>query len=570
MAAQITEMAVASTLTGDEFVPLVQDGGNVKATVNDIAGLVGGSFVPYTGATGDVDLGTHNITAANVLLGAQGNIVSQSLTSNTSFVWPLIWLTTNDDGGTGFGNPVCSITLENSSTTNCFGEIAFARSISGSHEDTWAMSVDPDRDNTEKLALRHDGQVIFVFAEDNSKMTSYVNMVLDGTSAKALQSTDAAGTATFNIMRVAGGDYIQIGATNTEINGVTIYAGDAADVYHVDAATGNTWITGKLGIGYGSAGRANPTTDAKLTIYGTAAEGSNGQMIRLGINTTADYKIYRDNGTGYLNFDGTQVGARGYILRNGDLSVPDGGITCSTDITARSLQVSSATTSTVKTTNGFTGYGGGLALSLWNTNSNNSVMTQFYNGVQDAYIGLVASDRLAFGCSTEVMSIKAATGNVLIGTTSDDGTTKLQVAGNVKAGNITGAASAAYTGTLTWTATTAPSGTADHTHSWTRVGDMVFGRLTIAFATAGSAVTALVADWPTGWPDPEIPSSFNVASSRFVCGSGGLSTGIVNQIANNGKPSIGLDATGSNKVLYLDSASTSARIAHFSVTYRVA
>lgn len=828
-----TTIEQIGTYVSENLPNLIPAGGTAGQVLAKIDGtdynvqwINGGTtgLVPYTGATQDVNLGNYSILAKNHIVSETGGIYSSAyVPTGVSYVWPQVWLTCNDQNGGGVGginNPVCSITLNNTSTTNCFGELAFGTwpNKVGTPKDTWAFAVDPHRTNEELFKLRHTGIDILEFSADNSKITVYSNLVLDGMHSKALQSNNAAGTATFNIMRVAGGDHLQIGNTGSEIQGVEIYCGVSGKAIDIDAATGKTWIIGRTAIGQGTpSGNPLDVVTAKFVVFGGTAEGNDGQMIALGINAGAHYKIYRDTGTGLLNFDGTQTGAIGYVMRNGNLSIPNGGVTASTfngvalttaggttnflradgtyaapvasaawggitgtlssqtdlqtalnakanlsgatfvgaisatnlsgtntgdqttitgnagsatvlqtartisgtgeatfttasfngsanvsgavtltnsavigkvltgyvsgagtvaatdtilqaiqklngndalkaniasptftgtvtlpagqsvngvtlstaagtgvflrgdgsyaspvasaawgaitgtlssqadlqlaldakaslsgavftgDVTARSFQVSSATTSTLKTTNGSAGYGGGLALSLWNTTANNSVQLQFYNGVQDAYFGLVGSDRLAFGCSTEVMSIKSATGNVLIGTTSDNAVDKLQVQGSASfSGNITAAnfpasvAEATYTGTVTWTGGAAPSGTATITEDFDRRGNTVFARINAAYATSGTTNTEVTFEWPSRWPLPAAVSGFVDASEVIMYGTGGLAATKTTNVTNNGKAAIFLNPTATGYLIKVAGASVSARVAYATFTYKAA
>ena len=66
---RITELPVAETLTGSELVELVQDGGNVKATAQNIADLAGtGLKVAYgriNGFDGSLEPGSVGITSVS-------------------------------------------------------------------------------------------------------------------------------------------------------------------------------------------------------------------------------------------------------------------------------------------------------------------------------------------------------------------------------------------------------------------------------------------------------------------------------------------------------------------------
>lgn len=85
--------------------------------------------------------------------------------------------------------------------------------------------------------------------------------------------------------------------------------------------------------------------------------------------------------------------------------------------------------------------------------------------------------------------------------------------------------SKAYTGTITPSATTAPTGTTNHTYSWCQVGDLVTIRLNLDYSTAGAGVTSLACMLPSDCPTPEIPSGVSVALNVISYGVGTLAAG---------------------------------------------
>jgi hypothetical protein len=87
--------AATLPLSGTEQVELWQGGPeSVQATLSDVASLVGSSFVPYTGATADVDIGSFRLiagsirdtskTQGSILFAGVGGILSQDV-ANLSF-----------------------------------------------------------------------------------------------------------------------------------------------------------------------------------------------------------------------------------------------------------------------------------------------------------------------------------------------------------------------------------------------------------------------------------------------------------------------------------------------------
>ena len=83
--------------------------------------------------------------------------------------------------------------------------------------------------------------------------------------------------------------------------------------------------------------------------------------------------------------------------------------------------------------------------------------------------------------------------------------------------------SGTYSGTITWTGTTAPSGATNHSYRLTQVGKCVTLHIALVFATNGAGLTAVQMTLPSGAPTPVQPagltgSIFNMypVSSQFA------------------------------------------------------
>jgi hypothetical protein len=81
-----------------------------------------------------------------------------------------------------------------------------------------------------------------------------------------------------------------------------------------------------------------------------------------------------------------------------------------------------------------------------------------------------------------------------------------------------------YTGSITWTGTTAPSGTPNHRISATRTGKRVEVTIWLSYSTPGSAVSAVSMEYPSWLPQPKIPSGYGGANAWLYTSSGFLST----------------------------------------------
>lgn len=86
------------------------------------------------------------------------------------------------------------------------------------------------------------------------------------------------------------------------------------------------------------------------------------------------------------------------------------------------------------------------------------------------------------------------------------------------------ATEATYSGSITWSGTSAPSGSTNHSYKWTRIGNMVVLTITLVYGSAGSAVTTVQMDLPNDCPAPDEPDSLNSASEFLYVGTGYLAT----------------------------------------------
>lgn len=71
----------------------------------------------------------------------------------------------------------------------------------------------------------------------------------------------------------------------------------------------------------------------------------------------------------------------------------------------------------------------------------------------------------------------------------------------------------AYSGTITWTGTTAPSGTTNHTYNWIRIGNLVTLTINLVYGTQGTLNTAVQMTLPTDAPTPIKPDGLSAASN---------------------------------------------------------
>lgn len=127
-----------------------------------------------------------------------------------------------------------------------------------------------------------------------------------------------------------------------------------------------------------------------------------------------------------------------------------------------------------------------------------------------------------------------------------------------------------YTGSITWTATTAPSGTTNHSYNWTQIGNLVTLNITLIYSVAGSVVTIAVIDLPSDCPNPVKPSGLTSANEKLYTGSGRLSasTTLVGSASMLSEANIRNNSTATGFQVYIQNGtSLSARLAIATIQY---
>jgi hypothetical protein len=105
-------------------------------------------------------------------------------------------------------------------------------------------------------------------------------------------------------------------------------------------------------------------------------------------------------------------------------------------------------------------------------------------------------------------------------------------------GTITQSGLTAYTDTITWTATTAPSGTTNFSYNWTKVGNQVTLTINLLYGTNGTGVTAVSMVLPSGSPTPVKPTGLSGASNLLYQGSGKMMTSVTSTTSVNALASL--------------------------------
>lgn len=106
--------------------------------------------------------------------------------------------------------------------------------------------------------------------------------------------------------------------------------------------------------------------------------------------------------------------------------------------------------------------------------------------------------------------------------------------------------SGTYSGTITWTGTTAPSGTTSHTYRWTRIGSLVSLNISLVFQTAGSGLTGVVIALPSDAPTPIEPTGLTSASNPMYVSTIGTFQTLTGGTLGNAPRSLFRNNSGNN------------------------
>lgn len=127
----------------------------------------------------------------------------------------------------------------------------------------------------------------------------------------------------------------------------------------------------------------------------------------------------------------------------------------------------------------------------------------------------------------------------------------------------------AYTGTITWTGTTAPSGSTNHSYQWSQIGKIVFLRINLDYATVGSALTQVIMTLPSDCPAPVVPTNVG-ATHIIVYASGALSGGKTLSTPTTISPGFAglrVNAAGTGYELIVNRNSSAYQYAYITVQY---
>lgn len=126
--------------------------------------------------------------------------------------------------------------------------------------------------------------------------------------------------------------------------------------------------------------------------------------------------------------------------------------------------------------------------------------------------------------------------------------------------------SGVYSSTITWTGTTAPSGTTNHTYRMTRVGKQVTVNIHLNYGTAGSALTSVQMALPAEFPTPAEPTSLGAGSEMLYPAYGYINTANTTP-SSTPRASLRVNPGDTGYELYIVGSSGNYKTAWITVTY---
>jgi hypothetical protein len=122
-----------------------------------------------------------------------------------------------------------------------------------------------------------------------------------------------------------------------------------------------------------------------------------------------------------------------------------------------------------------------------------------------------------------------------------------------------------YAGTITWTGTTAPSGTTNHRYRWVQIGKQVSLTISLNYGTAGSALTAVKLTLPADCPNPTNFATLTAAND--IIGSAWAFLGTSTTAATTGRVLLQNNAGNNGFEFNISAASGAYRTSGFTLTY---
>lgn len=129
----------------------------------------------------------------------------------------------------------------------------------------------------------------------------------------------------------------------------------------------------------------------------------------------------------------------------------------------------------------------------------------------------------------------------------------------------------AITATITFTGTTAPSGASTLSQWFVRIGNTVFYKFMLTYATTGTAITQVTIAFPTEFPTPLVPTGLNSASAYlYFMDYSRMITTPSGTVTSNANAALRRNAGNTANEFVFVVASNNPRTIHMGGSYRCA
>lgn len=269
-------------------------------------------------------------------------------------------------------------------------------------------------------------------------------------------------------------------------------------------SVGGDGVSGSSDDGAGLRGTNSGTTNPPLHVNNTDATNT----APLGWLHNVDDEGLEVQNDGGLDWT-TPTGAQTTLTNLGATAVGTALFTVVTPAGVRFIRVNADGTITLRTAAELLADIGGQASGSYLVTTNN---------LSDVANAATARTNLGLAIGTNVQAYDADLQAISGLTSAANKIIQYTGAGTAQLVDLELGTEAAYSGTITWTASSAPSGSSNLRQFFTRVGNMVTWQISLQYASAGTAVTNLSLTFPTEFPTPVIPAGFSGANARIAGG----------------------------------------------------
>jgi len=126
--------------------------------------------------------------------------------------------------------------------------------------------------------------------------------------------------------------------------------------------------------------------------------------------------------------------------------------------------------------------------------------------------------------------------------------------------------SGSYTGTLTWTGGTAPTGLTNATYQYTQIGKQVTLRIHLQYTSAGTSNTRIQIPFISDFPTPVVPTGLSSTTDVLYYGTGVFGNSKINY-TSAANAIVFLRGTGSGSEIVIDRAAAAGQYVYATIQY---